>query len=272
MISSKDVFAVSQRSVTLIMFLVLSEFATIALSFDWYSTCSNSFSCGRSVIVSDYVGFPFWGGLRTESCGHPELQLYCVRETTNIDIAGVTHEVGSINQETKTISIARADFADGICGLSKLGNNTVFDPQVFEYAPGSDEFTLLYDCSKPIIDAKNINCTGGVHRYLVRSGTTPVKGSEYCSSKLTFGFSVADYEELPRVSNPLAFWFRSGFEVKYKIDYRPCRRCEGSGGVCGYDWYTNRTTCYCQNQTTWLSQSTCPSNNLKVSLPKTGLI
>ena len=61
---------------------------------------------------------------------------------------------------------------------------------------------------------------------------------------------------------------REGFEVKYKmVDMGLCGECAKSKGVCGYDWTTNQSNCYCAGHDP-SPRKTCPTP----SSPATGQI
>ncbi|KAL5573179.1 hypothetical protein UlMin_022776 [Ulmus minor] len=221
--------------------LLMAEKLPTLLSTNWYSTCSEQFTCGRLK-----VGFPFWGAGRMESCGHMELQLYCKHNTPTIDIMGVTYNLKGLNETDQTLWLQRADFLDGICSTPRFGN-TSFGSKVFEYAPGSEEGMILYDCSESIIARKNETCPDGNQRYLVRP-TDFGFDDRSCGSRVTVGVD----------SNYIwsSMFMSFEFYVKYKVDNEACANCTRSKGVCGYDWNSNQTICYCPNQYTWKSRQT----------------
>ncbi|KAF8026831.1 hypothetical protein BT93_F3347 [Corymbia citriodora subsp. variegata] len=78
---------------------------------DLYSNCSNLFNCGN--IQS--VGFPFWGGSRSNSCGYPALQLACENRAASIIITDVKYKVLGVYPGTNVLEITREDFSTGIC-------------------------------------------------------------------------------------------------------------------------------------------------------------
>ncbi|KAL5571294.1 hypothetical protein UlMin_020891 [Ulmus minor] len=228
------------------VFLMVGKLPML-LSFNWYSTCSEQFTCGGW-----NVGFPFWGGGRTESCGHMQLELYCKGNTPTIDIMDVTYSVGGLNETDQTLRLERVDFFDGVCSTPRFGN-TSFDSRVFEYAPGYGEGMILYDCSNSTIARTNVTCLDGTQRYLVRPTDFGFDGRS-CGSRVTVGvFSNINSDDSDVWSLP-----KYGFQVKYKVDNEACTNCTRSKGVCGYDWNSNQTICYCPNQYAWQNRRTCP--------------
>ncbi|KAI4375451.1 hypothetical protein MLD38_013317 [Melastoma candidum] len=209
------------------------------LANDYYN-CSTTVACGNLVNV----GFPFWGSGRGSSCGHPELELSCENGTTPMIVLNdVKYIVLGYFPPTSVLRVARADYSGGICPMEYL--STTLDPSLCEIVSGYSNYTLLYGCPHITNLSGQFSCTvNGVSNqdgYLilgsVPSGTcygrvvVPLSNMMLSSS----GNSVYGMEEA----------LRAGFEVKLNIDTLECYECSTQNGVCGYDWSSNQTTCYC---------------------------
>ncbi|EOA23165.1 hypothetical protein CARUB_v10016809mg [Capsella rubella] len=87
--------------------------------------CNDLFQCGNIT-----AGFPFSGGLRDETCGHPSLKLNCnkVSNTTSLIISGYNYTVLHIdyNNDNKslTLGLSRQDFS--VKGLGSVVQNSTY--------------------------------------------------------------------------------------------------------------------------------------------------
>ncbi|PON39133.1 Wall-associated receptor kinase, C-terminal [Trema orientale] len=236
--------------ITLSPYLLLLQYSTLlglSLSFDWHTTCSNKFRCGEITEVD----FPFWGDGRPENCGYRNLKLGCERNKTTIEIMRVKYQVQEIDQESKTLKIARVDYLNGLC--SPQFGNTSLDTELFDYAPASGDITILYGCSSQM----NLMISGGFNCSSSGIGIiVPGNSSESISNGDGL---VCRSRVIARVPDPVRSYagimnstmieeaLREGYPVEYKVDFDACEECKKSNGVCGYDWNSNQTTCYCRN-------------------------
>ena len=247
-------FSVVAISLLIVAFLNFPQ----CFSFDWYSTCSRNFTCGELD-----VGFPFLGNGRDQHCGHPKLELYCRHNTSYIDIMDVSYYVYSVDEETQILSLGRADFNFVCDDQPPIYGNSALDYEIFEYAPGYGEFTLLYKCSDKSIAANLTDYCGdrSVMSYVTRSRS--VRGDESCSSKLTVLGDLSIFNETKMLSTYV--------KVRYKVgDDESCSKCRRSGGVCGYYAARNQMTCYCRDYSSHLTPAECPPYNAtdSGSIPK----
>nr|XP_048328549.1 LEAF RUST 10 DISEASE-RESISTANCE LOCUS RECEPTOR-LIKE PROTEIN KINASE-like 2.8 [Ziziphus jujuba var. spinosa] len=244
-------------------------------SMDVYGDCSNRFNCGN---ITD-VEYPFWGEGRPSHCGHPDLKLSCHHGSlTTIKIKQVTYNVLQINEKTQILKISRDDLFDGFC--SPKFPNTTFDPDedLFEYAPVSQQFTILYDCPSSTTPKTRAEVTPGTAAAIyTRNDCTCAyldcpSGSAYKSAFMVTEPQAASQCNLTLIVGVLRSYvngdmgnlskmeeaMRQGFAVKYKVDSGACRECTESGGSCGYNWTTNQSICYCEghNLSPWMTK--CP--------------
>lgn len=208
---------------------------------DWYDSCGKYFSCGNVTKV----GFPFWGsGSRSKDCGSPGFELGCeTNSTITIGIMGMKYRVVDINQNTQILTISREDFWEGICVQRFV--NTTLDFELFEYASGLQNVTVLYGCPPPYSQVQGqftcrvngVNETDGYPEL-------GVLGPSGCNASVVVPVMESLAEQIGNVS--LGQVIKHGFRVKYKVKNESlCVQCEASRGRCGFDLNKNKTNCLC---------------------------
>ncbi|KDP33003.1 hypothetical protein JCGZ_13034 [Jatropha curcas] len=203
---------------------------------DLFTSCATKFVCGN---IS--AGYPFWGSDRQYGCGVPELELKCEKNITKIEINGVKYRVLDINNDHQILKIAREDYIYDFCKPDFL--NTTLDSKFFDYSPGYRNLTFIYGCPVGIPALFNCFIAGSLPQngYVLLNAVGP--GSCYRSvfvpvyelSLETMLFNLTGLKES----------LKQGFEVKLKVDNTVCNDCLNSKGACGYDFFSNETTCYC---------------------------
>ncbi|XP_039172107.1 LEAF RUST 10 DISEASE-RESISTANCE LOCUS RECEPTOR-LIKE PROTEIN KINASE-like 2.4 [Eucalyptus grandis] len=223
------------------MFLVLLiEITRSRGNDDLYSNCSNLFNCGNI----QGVGYPFWGGNRSESCGYPALRLDCENNTASITISNVKYKVLDFYPDTDVLQIAREDFSAGIC--SPDFTNTTLDPALFSILNGYINSTFIYGCaSKPTGNvSSNFLCTDS---YVIPEAVGYVipeaLGQERCLGSVVVPVSQTLPSQLGKSRASVEKILQQGFEVKLGVDTAACKEC--APGVCSYDLSTNKTVCHC---------------------------
>ncbi|KAF8026835.1 hypothetical protein BT93_F3351 [Corymbia citriodora subsp. variegata] len=218
---------------------------------DLYSNCSSLFNCGNIKGLS----YPFWGGNRSSSCGHPALQLACEDNAASITISNVKYKVLGFYPNTKVLQIAREDFSTGIC--SPNFTNTTLDPVLFSMVNGYSNFTIIYGCSSvptttvPGQFSCNISGIASKNVYVLPGAMGP--GS--CLESVVVPISQALFTPLLN-SSSFEKIVQQGFEVRLGVDPAACTGCANSNGVCGYDISKNTMACYCADGS--LGLPTCP--------------
>ncbi|XP_056696887.1 LEAF RUST 10 DISEASE-RESISTANCEUS RECEPTOR-LIKE PROTEIN KINASE-like 1.4 isoform X5 [Spinacia oleracea] len=211
------------------------------IDLQWYNSCGDYFGCGSV----EHVGFPFWGGsTRPKKCGYPDLELGCVNNvTTTIQIKGMKYHVLDINQSLQTLRLAREDFLQGICMQKFI--NTTLDFELFDYAPGSKNLTVLYGCPPPYTSNPGqftckINGSNDTDGYPVEG----VIGPSGCSASVVVPVLESSYAQIGHLS--LSQIIGKGFEAIYKVeDEELCGECEASNGRCAFDLSKDETSCLC---------------------------
>ncbi|GLT51597.1 hypothetical protein SLA2020_249970, partial [Shorea laevis] len=105
-----------------------------------YVNCNRTFACGNI----ENIGYPFWGSDRPDYCGFPGFQLNCGDSTPEITIMSATYHVLGINNESRLLTLARADYLDNPCPTSVI--NTTLNPDLFEFTPDTQDINLYYHC------------------------------------------------------------------------------------------------------------------------------
>ncbi|OMO74720.1 hypothetical protein CCACVL1_16506 [Corchorus capsularis] len=230
------------------------------------------------------VTFPFWGGDRAESCGHPELELTCqAGGVPQISIKSVNYLVIEININIQAFTVARTDYLNNLCP-QKLANTTL-DFALLDYAWNLENVTLYYDCPKISNQSSGFpsqfNCsnngTGRVLNYYMLASAFGNLSAESkgglgnCRSNVIVPAFYTAAQSI--VTNPtpdtVILPLRNGFGLKWDANIASkCQKCEGSGGRCGYNKTSSGFTCYCPDHT---DSSTCnlPGTNgmsLKIKL------
>ncbi|KAI9127686.1 hypothetical protein K1719_000679 [Acacia pycnantha] len=225
--------------VTLSLFLHSPSYS---ITDDYYTACSTLFNCGKI----RNVGFPFWGQGRPEGCGYPELCLNCSEDLTFITIRSVTYLVLDANPDQHILRIVRFDYKQNLCPNQLL--NTSLDPHLFENMPETRNLTLLYGC--PVIPSVNTlqfpclkNGFDNPFGYVVWDNTPNI--SVLCSTSVVVPVEAPTSSlELLQVSSRVIGMLNYGFQIKWIAGIVECDNCQKSGGVCGYNWGSNKTTCY----------------------------
>ncbi|KAM7268150.1 hypothetical protein ACFE04_010316 [Oxalis oulophora] len=225
-----------------ILFLLIN-FITLSLcdsDFD-YTTCNNTFKCGDKDL-----GYPFWGGERPSSCGHPKLGLTCVDENTSLKMNNLTYRVIEVYEGYDYLQLARDDYLQGFC-QPKYANTTI-DHDLFQLDPSYANFVISYGCpSKNCTSQEQFQyCTaanGECRDVLVYQGSKKFLGD--CESGVIVPLHNATItQDIQSVNEGL----QDGFVVSTKVNNTMCVQCQRSFGFCAYDNSLNEPICYCSDQ------------------------
>ncbi|OMO92530.1 hypothetical protein COLO4_17513 [Corchorus olitorius] len=228
---------------------------------------NKTFKCGNIQNVT----FPFWGGDRAESCGHPELELTCQGGIPQISIMSVNYQVIEINIDIQAFTVARTDYLENLCP-QKLANTTL-DFTLLDYAWNLENVTLYYDCPRisnqssgfpSQFNCSNNGSTGVLNYYMIASAFGNLSaeskgGLGNCRSNVIVPAFYTAAQTI--VTNPtpdtVILPLRNGFGLKWNANIASkCQACDASGGRCGYNKTSSGFTCYCPDHT---DSSTCNS-------------
>ncbi|XP_052484270.1 LEAF RUST 10 DISEASE-RESISTANCE LOCUS RECEPTOR-LIKE PROTEIN KINASE-like 2.7 [Gossypium raimondii] len=180
-----------------------------------------------------------------EKTRNPGLALHCdvFTNTTKIEIVGVKYEVLDIHHENQILRIAREDFIkNGSCHPQIPIQDSILNSEPFVLGSGNTNLTLSYDCQSSssfgIFPCNSSN-------YNNVSITTDNIRPDGCSANVRVPILQSSWERLRNDSLDLEEALETGFEVQWKEDTEACRKCNASGGACGFDKSNNQTFCYC---------------------------
>ncbi|CAJ1843393.1 unnamed protein product [Sphenostylis stenocarpa] len=227
----------------LIIFLVLIKIPSCLSSNDDYMNCANFITCG-----SINISFPFWGENRPKECGHPLMELSCKNAISYITIKGVTYRVLDANPDSHTLTITRVDFLLDLCQPNYVSTN--LDYELYVHESLYKNLTLFYGCTFPSsFHATNISCNNerGENVYS-QFGSLPPRPPMSCHASVVVPVPPSLTENnIDFIKVHAAI--RDGFVVRWIVGIEDCGNCERLGGVCGIDWSSLQTTCYCKNGT-----------------------
>ncbi|XP_023643068.1 LEAF RUST 10 DISEASE-RESISTANCE LOCUS RECEPTOR-LIKE PROTEIN KINASE-like 2.7 isoform X2 [Capsella rubella] len=198
--------------------------------------CKALFQCGNLT-----AGFPFWGGNRLKPCGHPLLELRCLKDgITSLSISNHEYNVFHIDQTRNTLRLARTDLLGSFC--SAKFKTATLPHEIFKLSPTYKSLNVLYNCDPKLSYRSSYTC--------------PDLGLFSMSQSLDYKYSCQDSftvnvptsfvpEEKELNLTNLESTLREGFEMKLVIDEIPCQECSSTQGICGF----SSTTQVCCNVT-----------------------
>ncbi|KAK1433240.1 hypothetical protein QVD17_10149 [Tagetes erecta] len=240
----------------LLIFIIVQVHRTNSEGF--YGTCNTPFSCGT---VSGFQ-YPFRRHQDPTQCGYPGFELNCDDPNPpTINIMNITYRILAVNPTNQIMTLVRGDMVNSTCPLDLV--NTTIDHNLFDYTSSYTNITFLYGCPvafNPIGMIGSLACgsdgTGLVILAPGALGPGMCKASVIIPSLDSIGFM--DPMKLVQV-------LQDGFDVRWKVESRPCADCTGSGGQCVYSTSTRLTKCACP-ETSLLGDSCSKLNKTEVSL------
>ncbi|KAL0343373.1 UNVERIFIED_CONTAM: LEAF RUST 10 DISEASE-RESISTANCE LOCUS RECEPTOR-LIKE PROTEIN KINASE-like 1.3 [Sesamum angustifolium] len=158
-----------------------------------YQTCSQPFQCGSL----GEIGYPFWGGNRSVSCGYPGFQINCQSNVPFLNISSTSYRVLQVDNTTQTLRVSRDDLWGTICPT--LLFNTTLNFSLFDYSSAANDqnITLYYGCGNaqgplPTFPNQfncNVNQSNSWSFYLATDASGPGNGFTCNSSILRSGES-----------------------------------------------------------------------------------
>ncbi|XP_058186590.1 LEAF RUST 10 DISEASE-RESISTANCE LOCUS RECEPTOR-LIKE PROTEIN KINASE-like 2.7 [Rhododendron vialii] len=205
-----------------------------------YTSCSQPFQCSNI----PNLGYPFWGGNRPASCGHPNFELDCQSQVPEIKINSIPYRVLSIDNPIQTLTVARTEFWNNPCpSPTQLHINATLDTAHLAYSNDSQNMTIYYGCPAfpfPGVTPPNqFSCTTYGTSYFVITGgvevpdlVTAISG---CRSSVVVHVNQAVTQGLMSVPPSITIKeaLDSGFRLQWDANDTICNECVRSGGVCG---------------------------------------
>ncbi|PIN24105.1 Serine/threonine protein kinase [Handroanthus impetiginosus] len=223
------------------------------------------------------LGYPFWGGNRNASCGHPGFELNCQNEVLRLNISSMVYRVLEINNTTRTLRVAREDLWDNLC--PRVLTNTTLNLTIFDYssAASDENITLYYGCTIAI-PPYNFSCSvngGNSWNFYVTRENSGLGNGITCNSVISVPVNQTAARALATPTmmsmNLLQESLNNGFSIQWSANNDNCNLCVQSGGVCGYNQASGSFSCYCSNGT---HQYTCDDdrNGNGVSIGIAGIV
>ncbi|KAL0898520.1 hypothetical protein Bca101_082481 [Brassica carinata] len=136
-----------------------------------------------------------------------------------------------LDNSTNTLGLARQDFLGGsFCNSTLTG--TTLTPELFQLLPDYTTLFVYYLCEPHLTNPANFKCPKIGIASMHRSNENHKK----CSASFNITVPTSYAPEIKTLNlTRLQKILQKGFEVKLRIDGRPCHDCKSTGGVCGYD-------------------------------------
>ncbi|KAL3630354.1 hypothetical protein CASFOL_023338 [Castilleja foliolosa] len=224
-----------------------------------YESCSRPFNCGYIWEI----GYPFWGGDRPQSCGHPGYQLNCKDDNTlYLNISSISYRVLAIDNATQTLRVSRDDLSD-LC--PQLLTNTTLDFTLFNFSSSANDqnITLYYGCGvhqpppTPPKFPNQFDChvnrsnTLSFYRFTSEASVSGDNSTSQCRGNIVVPVSQTAVRNLESLERPprarLEEALADGFSIHWHVNNGICGNCTGSGGFCGHNPISGTFACYCRD-------------------------
>ncbi|KAL3618954.1 hypothetical protein CASFOL_037182 [Castilleja foliolosa] len=228
----------------IILLLLIQSHNAFSNPSEFYDTCNNTFNCGNNITQ---IGYPFRGSNDPPYCGHPSFVLTCddPNNVTTLDIMSTTYRVMEIHPASQTMRIVSEDVMEenGTNCPREMANATL-DHSVFDYSGTYVNLTFLYGCPESTIMGSGlIPCGDDDDGAYVLFPGNQVPGN--CRDSVIV--PVLGNGPGPVSDTGLDGVFRQGVEITWKIDGEACGGCMESNGRCGFNFETNKMTCFCRD-------------------------
>jgi len=225
-----------------------------------YLICRNLFDCGNI----KGIGYPFSGSNRPDYCGYPGFGLNCSNQVPEITITQSTYKVLAINNQSRTLNVARTDYRENLCPTLLL--NTTLNPSLLSYTTDDHNITIYYGCPARAPSTSylltqfpcSINTTEMTgyftatddFSFLGNLASNLIRYLESCDNSVKVQVRQSALE--PIIGNAteakLLGALNQGFGLVWNANDTLCDTCNSSGGQCGYDQTTKAFVCYCADR------------------------
>ncbi|GMY18435.1 leaf rust 10 disease-resistance locus receptor-like protein kinase-like 1.2, partial [Fagus crenata] len=213
-----------------------------------FQTCGVPQNCGDGQNIK----FPFYIQEKQKlSCGYPGFNLSCNKNGQPIiSISRSNYIIQKLFYQNQTIRVSNSAFSYSNSNCIPLISSISLPNGRFELAPHQTNLSLFYNCSSSLhesfpsqfysaCDGKNESSS-----VLALSKNDPKQlsyVSKECRSEV-----VAPVEAYRNGSDGIVEVLRIGFLLKWKASN--CNICEGSGGLCGFEYGTFSPKCFCPDR------------------------
>ena len=212
-----------------------------------FEACSCFFECGKKNF-----GYPFWGGNRSQDCGHPDFKLECHNNIyPQVKIISRNFYILDTRERDQTLTVVGADMVDD--GCPEIPANTTVDDSPFECASNNDKLVYVYNCSNGIPNtvSSELRCARKLEPvydgYYVFPPEFGVGESQSCSL-INVPFLQKYHTDVMTHFMTAKDALKKGFDLKYKEDYGQgdCWECLQSGWQCGFNRTLKEFVCFSQ--------------------------
>ncbi|KAL0741570.1 hypothetical protein Bca4012_083083 [Brassica carinata] len=113
----------------------------------------------------------------------------------------------------------------------------MFPPKIFQLSPNYKNLIVFFNCDPRFHYLENFTCSNG------KIGSV-YYGEHYYQSCRTISDVIVPAGFIPeKEAWNLENVLREGFEVKLKINERPCKKCLKTGGFCSFDKFASQFCC-----------------------------
>ncbi|KAL6993995.1 non-specific serine,threonine protein kinase [Sarracenia purpurea var. burkii] len=220
-----------------------------------YHNCRQPFQCSG---ISN-IGYPFWGGNRSEYCGHQSFQLNCSGEAPTITIQSRPYRVLAIDSATTTLKVVREEFWNNNC--PQFLYNASLDTDHFNYVSYTEILVLYYGCrdtlqtgnTLPTLFACTANGSVGTFAIYSAGSLTSVTSNTSIQCTTSVGVQVNQTSAALELQGTgvgnLTHALNAGVGLLWTANTSACDQCINSGGLCGSNSSSpNLFACYCPNQ------------------------
>ncbi|KAA8529118.1 hypothetical protein F0562_034083 [Nyssa sinensis] len=208
-------------------------------------------NCGDGQNIS----FPFWlDGEQKSFCGYPfpGFRLRCQDGHPIFHIPNNDYVVQNISYNKQILHVYNAAVSSSNTDCFPAIRNVTFESDWFAYGPNVSNLFFLSNCSLPLPE----NLTRNKHDCAAGNGTgwgMAMLGKdrkfsyavERCNKRVAAPVEVSGDDERNGNEDYVEMLGR-GFALKWNSSN--CSRCEGSGGLCGFNVTEYRSKCYCPDR------------------------
>ncbi|KAF8037756.1 hypothetical protein BT93_B0561 [Corymbia citriodora subsp. variegata] len=214
--------------------------------FQPYQDCV-PYDCG-----DQQISYPFRHKEQPNHCGYPGYELGCDGDNLTLSMMSLEYRVIHMDRGAQVLEVARTDLWEDIC--LHIYVDTTLNFSLFSYTSSDLNSTLLYNCDySPTPQPYSFSCPGSRKGFFVPPGdpATPVPG--VCKSSVLVPISTEalrlQMSTFPGSSPSanISEVLRKGFEITWIADTSQCKKCNESGGRCGYGWTRQEFNCFCHD-------------------------
>ncbi|XP_024934308.3 LEAF RUST 10 DISEASE-RESISTANCE LOCUS RECEPTOR-LIKE PROTEIN KINASE-like 2.1 [Ziziphus jujuba] len=217
-----------------------------------YQACSSiPRTCGDNQTIS----FPFYIQSQQESfCGYPGFELSCNGNGHPIlNLSNDNYIIHQFSYQNQFLLVSNAAFSNPPESCIPPLQNLTLASEMLEL-PKQNQVFLLYNCRPPRVPKYEVGCSSKNQSNWVLglSGNDSERVGNLSRScgdgmKLVVAPVKEEYVNGNESGTGIREGVSRGLELKWKVNY-DCKRCEKSGGICGFNSSISLYQCYCKDR------------------------